>query len=439
MRLIGVVLTTAVLIACVLVTQARLSRATPAMRSAEQAALHGPPAYELTGAKLGRAVALGRTRRELAVADELMLPAALLVVLATGWVRRLRDAARGISRNRWAQGYSFWLLLLLSLELLSLPVEMWRHRVSLAYGLSVQGWVSWLADQAKLLGVVWLLGGLLVMLLFRVIRASPRRWWVWFWLAGTGVTLAGVFASPYLFDPLFNHFEPLSQADPALVERLEEVVTRGGLSIPPQRMFLMKASEKSTELNAYVTGFGASKRVVVWDTTVRKSSPDEIAFIFAHEMGHYALRHVAMGTAFECLALLPLLLIGYCGLERLLARYGAAWGVGSQQDWAALAVLLLVLASVSVAADPLENGFSRVVEHEADVYGQEAVHGIVGDPQDVGRRSFDVLGEESLSDPTRHPLFERWFGTHPPLWYRAGFAAAYDPWKADAEPKYFGR
>jgi len=439
MRWTRVVLTTVALAAVVLLMQARISRATSAMQSAEQAALHGPPAYELHGEKLARAMALGRTRRELAVANELILPAALLLVVVTGWSGRLRDLACRISGSRWVQGYSFWFLLLLTLGLLSMPIELWQHRVALEYGLSVQGWGSWLGDQGKMFGLVWLLGGLLVMLLFRVIRGSPGRWWLWFWMAAAGVTIAGVFASPYVFDPLFNRFEPLSQSDPALVERLEQVVTRGGLSIPPERMFLMKASEKSTELNAYVTGFGASKRVVVWDTAVAKSSPDEIAFIFAHEMGHYALGHVVMGTVLQCLGLLPLFLIGYYGLQRLLVRWGGVWRIGSQQDWAALAVLMLVLASVSVAGDPLANGFSRAVEHEADVYGQEAVHGIVADPQEVGRRSFDVLGEQSLSDPTRHPLFERWFGTHPPLWFRAGFAAAYDPWRPGQEPKYFRR
>jgi STE24 endopeptidase len=437
MRLAGVIVVTAALAAGVLLTQARISRPTAATRSAEQAALHGSATYTLPPAKLERAMSLGTARRNLAVAGELMFPAELLLVLVTGWAARLRDVACRISRHRWVQGFGFWLLLLAALELLSLPLQIWGHRVALAYGLSVQGWASWLGDKAKLFGVIWVLGGLLVMLLFWVIRRSPERWWLWFGLAAVGVTITGVFASPYVFDPLFNRFEPLSNSEPALVERLEQVVSRGGLSIPPERMFLMKASEKSTELNAYVTGFGASKRVVVWDTTVAKSSPDEIAFIFAHEMGHYALGHVLIGTVLQCLALLPLFLIGYYALQRLIARYGDRWRVHSQEDWAALVVLMLVMVSVATLGDPLSNGFSRAVEHQADVYGQEAVHGIVADPQVVGRRSFQVLGEQSLADPTRHPAFEWWFGTHPPLWFRAGFAAAYDPWRAGERPKYF--
>jgi Zn-dependent protease with chaperone function len=201
----------------------------------------------------------------------------------------------------------------------------------------------------------------------------------------------------------------------------------------------MKASAKSTELNAYVTGFGASKRVVVWDTTIARCTPDEISFIFAHEMGHYALGHIVLGVALNCIALLPLFWIGYHAVRILLGRFGTAWGIPSQQDWGALVVLLLVLCALTTLSDPFANAVSRAIEHNADVYGEEAVHGIVANPQAVGRQAFQVLGEDSLDDPTPHPLFEWWFDTHPPVRFRAAFAEAYDPWAAGQHPKYFAK
>ena len=199
----------------------------------------------------------------------------------------------------------------------------------------------------------------------------------------------------------------------------------------------MKASVKSTQLNAYVTGFGASKRVVVWDTTIAKCSPDEISFIFAHEMGPYVLNHIVTGLALSCFALLPLFWLGFLGVHFLLLRYGSAWRIPSQQDWGALVVLLLVLSVLSTLSDPFANAFSRAIEHNADVYGQEAVHGIVADPQSVSREAFQTLGELSLDDPTPHPLYELWFGTHPPIRFRAAFAEAYDPWAPNQRPRYF--
>ena len=123
----------------------------------------------------------------------------------------------------------------------------------------------------------------------------------------------------------------------------------------------------------------------------------------------------------------------------LLARFGTAWRIPSQQDWGALVVLLLVLSALSTLSDPFANAFSRAIEHNADVYGEEAIHGIVADPQAVGQQAFQVLGELSLDDPTPHPLFELWFGTHPPLRFRAAFAEAYDPWAAGQHPKYFAK
>jgi Zn-dependent protease with chaperone function len=303
----------------------------------------------------------------------------------------------------------------------------------------VQGWGSWLGDQAKFFAIEWLFGSLTAMLILLVIRISPTRWWLWFWIPSVCIVLGVAFVMPYVFDPLFNRFEPLTKSNPALVARLEQVVARGGISIPPERMFLMKASAKSTQLNAYVTGFGASKRVVVWDTTVAKATPDEISFIFAHEMGHYALGHVVKGVALNCMALLPLFWIGFHLVRVLIARLGSAWGIASQQEWAALVVLLLAFTTLSTLSEPIANALSRTIEHNADVYGEEAIHGIVADPQSAGRASFLLLAADSLDDPTPHPLFDLWFGTHPPIYYRAAFAAAYDPWAAGQKPKYFAR
>jgi Zn-dependent protease with chaperone function len=351
----------------------------------------------------------------------------------------IRDAAVELSKSRWVQCFAFTFLLLVAMHLLDLPLEVYGHRVALRYGLSVQGWGSWLTDKAKMLALEWGIGGLLAMPTFWIIRRSPERWWFWLWIPAVVATVAGVFATPYVIDPLFNRFEPLANSHPALVQRLEEVVARAGIPIPPERMFLMRASAKSTELNAYVTGFGSSKRIVVWDTTVAQSTPDEISFIFAHEMGHYALGHVALGVALSCIGLLPFFWLGFHGVRFLLAHFGAAWRIPSQQDWGALVVLLLVLSVLSTVTGPFANAISRTIEHDADVYGQEAVHGIVADPQAVGVRSFQVLGEESLDDPTPHPVFEWWFGNHPTTRFRAAFAEAYDPWAAGEHPKYFAK
>src|SRR6185437_3173416 len=349
-------------------------------------------------------------------------------LLVTGLAARMRDAVVRRVRNIWLQGYGFVLLALGAVRLMELPLGLWGHATALKYRLSVQGWAGWFGDLAKSFALEWMIGGLVVVILMWIIRRASERWWIWFWGVAMGIVVAGVFVSPYVIDPLFNRFTPMQQADPALVAQLEKVVARSGMAIPPERMFVMQASAKWTELNAYVTGFGASKRVVVWDTTIARSSPEEIAFIFAHELGHYALGHVVFGTVLTCLALLPFFWLGDFGARLLISRYGAAWRVGSIADWGGVVVLALALSVISVLSAPITNAYSRALEHDADVYGQEAVHGIVANPQAVGQRSFDILGQDSLDDPAPHPIFEWWFDTHPTIRYRAAFARAYDPW-----------
>jgi Zn-dependent protease with chaperone function len=422
-------------------TQAATQPVTPAAAQtvAETSARQSPAAYTLPPEKLKVAIEYTRKRTILEFADTgwTILQLALLLVLGvSAWMGRV---AGRVSRNRWTQGYTFFFLFLAVTSLLSLPLEMYGHHVAVEYGQSVQQWGSWFADKAKAFALTYLVGGMLFMLLFLVIRRSPKRWWFWFWIPTMIFVVFGVFITPIFIDPLFNHFEPLQQSNPALVQRLERVVARGGITIPPDRMFLMKASEKVTGLNAYVTGIGSSKRVVVWDTSIAKATPDEISFIFGHEMGHYVLNHIYKGIAFSAVVLLVLFWLGYLSVVWLLRRFGPAWGIRDQHDWAAFVVLALVLSVLSFLSDPITNGFSRTQEHAADVYGQEAIHGIVADPQATAQHSFQVLGEESLDDPNPHPFVEFWTFSHPSIARRAAFAAAYNPWAPGQQPRYFKR
>ncbi len=401
------------------------------------ATLHAQSPYTLPPEKLRLAQALFRTRTLLHFAGAAWGILQILLLLALRIPPRLRDLAQRASPNRWAQCFLFTFLLLLIMAVLDLPLGVYGHHLSLAYGLSVQRWPGWFADLAKQFVLDWGPTGLGTMLLFWLIRRSPRRWWLWFWFPAMAAVFAGVFIAPILIDPLFSHFEPLAAHDPALVAQLERVVARGQLSIPPERMFWMDASKRSTGVNAYVTGLGPSKRVVVWDTSIAAATPEQIAFIFGHEMGHYVLNHIYWTLLFLGTLLLAAFWIGFHVSEWLLRRYGPAWNITSPADWAALPVYLLVLAALTFVSEPLVNAYSRAHEHAADVYGQEAMHTILPDPQTTGVETFQLLGEKALETPDPHPFIEWWTYTHDAIHTRAAFAATYNPWTPGQQPRYF--
>ena len=225
----------------------------------------------------------------MAVAWEVVV---LLLLIGLAVAPAFRRFAERVSRRRFVQALVFFPLLLVVLGVSQLPIDAWGHRIALAYGLSVQGWGSWLVDWLKRNLVILVIATPLLGLLYLLLRKSPRRWWLYFWLATLPVIVFVVFIAPVLIDPLFFHFEPLERKAPDLVTRIEQVTARGGLAIPRDRMFLMDASRKLNALNAYVTGFGASKRVVVWDTTLGRMTTPQTLFVFGHEMGHYVLAHI---------------------------------------------------------------------------------------------------------------------------------------------------
>jgi len=362
--------------------------------------------------------------------------AVLLALLKLGVVARLRDFAERRAGNRVLQAVVFVPCLVLLLAVLRLPIGVYGHELSLRYQQSVEGWGSWFWDWTK---AELLTAGLMLvvaLILGAAIRWKPRSWWLYFWFAAIPLATFLVFISPWVIDPMFNQFEPLQEKHPELVESIEKLTQRAGMPIPPERMFLMEASKKTNQINAYVTGLGASKRVVIWDNTIRKLTPGEVLSVVGHEIGHYALGHVFEGFAFFLGALLVGLYVAYQALRWVLKGWGTEWRIRDQQDWAALGALLLIVQVLGFVSEPLGNGFSRMIEQAADVYGLEVTHGIVPDASEEAAKAFQVMGEKDLADPNPPRFITFWLYSHPPIAKRVEFAHNYDPWSKGEEPKY---
>jgi Zn-dependent protease with chaperone function len=394
--------------------------------------------YTLPAEKLAKAIALGRIRNILSITGSLWSLGVLGFLLASRACTRMEEWAEQIFHRRWAQGLLFFSTLLTILSLADLPLAAYGHHFSLSYGISVQGWGSWLFDQAKAL-VLTVFVGTPVLLLFNwIVRRWPGRYWLPAWAATLPLMLAVTFAEP-LIEPFFNHYEPLDRTHAALVAQLERVVARTGIDIPPERMFLMKAGVKTNGINAYVSGLGATKRYVMWDTTTDRLPEDEILFIFGHESGHYVLNHILEGLACSAIGLFFVFWGCAAAAAWLDGRIGVRWGAHPISSRSGFVLLFFTFSIAGFLLEPVVNTVSRHFEHQADIYGQEAIHGIVPDPQKTAIAAFNHLGEAWLDDPNPSPFMEFWLYSHPSVQTRATFAAHYNPWAQGGRGRFFDK
>ncbi len=362
--------------------------------------------------------------------------AALLLFLKFRLGPKYRDMAGRATAVRFLQAAIFAPSFLFTLAILNFPLDIAAEYILRKYGISVESWGSWAWDWTKGQLISFVIGIILIWILYAVIRMSPRRWWFYFWLVSIPLGLFYIFLTPLLIDPLFHKFEPLAQKTPALTASLEQMVQRAGQYIPPERMFWMGAGEKTTALNAYVTGIGASKRVVVWDTTIAKMTTPQIVFVAGHEMGHYVLNHIPKGLTFFAGLLFVFFYMGYRFVGWILLRWGPGWGIRSLDDWASLPLLLLLLTVLLYLASPVISAASRHFEHQADQYGLEVTHGLTPDSSQVAAQSFQILGEVDLEDPDPYPAFIFMYYDHPPIRDRVRFALTYDPWSKGEQPEF---
>jgi len=392
--------------------------------------------YTLSHERQARAVAYSRAGYTLYFVSYFLGGLFLFLILRRGWAAKFRDIAENASDKKGIQGLVFVPLLFLTIGVLDLPLHLYWHSLSLHYEQSIQGWGSWFWDWSKGEFLTTAFGIVLVLILFAVMRRSPRRWWLYFWFPAVLILLGLIVITPLVIDPLFNKFEPLGKEHPDLVASIEKLTKHAGVPIPPDRMFLMVASQKTNAINAYVTGLGASKRVVIWDTTIQKTSNDECLFIVGHELGHYVLGHVLRSFLVGAAGLLLALYLVFRGLHWTLDRCAKDWKLHGQEDWASLAVLLLLLQVLLFVSSPVISGYSRMQEHAADVYGLEVIHGLVPNSEEVAAHAFQIIGELDLSDPNPPPFITFWLYSHPPLADRLVFAHNYDPWSKGKSPKY---
>jgi STE24 endopeptidase len=360
---------------------------------------------------------------------ELAIPA---VLLWSGWSARMRAGARRLGRARWYPTVAlFGVLYVLVMTLLELPFGWYvgfvrQHR----YGLSTQTASQFLGDGAKAAGVGCVVVALTLWIPYLLLRRSPRRWWLWTGIATIPLATLALVVAPIWIDPLFDRFGPMR--DRALEARIVALARRAG--VEGGRVSEVAKSEDTRQVNAYVTGLGATKRIVLWDTLVDRLTPDEVLFVMGHEMGHYVLGHTALVILGATLLVTGSMYTVHLVAGALLARWSRRFGFERLDDPASLPLLILAAGVVSLAVTPLVLATSRHLEHEADRFGLEITRN-----SQAAARTFVKLQQENLGVPRTGVLDHLWRDSHPDVADRIAFANRYRPWATGGSTRYGNR
>ena len=295
------------------------------------------------------------------------------------------------------------------------------------YGLSNQSLGAWAGDWAK--GVALSGFGLAAMLWlpYLLLRRSPRRWWLYTGLASIPLTTLLFVITPVWVDPLFNEYEPME--DKVLESRILALSQRAGIG--GSRVYQVDKSSDTKLVNAYVTGVGATKRIVFWDTLLEKLEDEQILFVTAHEMGHFVLRNTLAIIIATAILVTTSLYAVHRTAGGLIARFSQRFGFDDISDVASFPLLLLLGNVASFLLAPLVLGFSRQQEHEADRFALEITR-----DNHAAASTFVVLQQENLAVPRPGRLYVLWRSSHPPLGERVSFANRYRPWERGQPLRY---
>lgn len=349
-----------------------------------------PPGYAALALGLVLSVVLGLTPLGA------RLVAAVARPLGGGWVWRVLIGTAGLT---------------LLVRILTLPLAARAESVQRSFGLSTRSWAGWTVDLAKGWAVSTVMTAVALLVVVGLARLAPRSWWAWAAAATAALVVVGSFAYPVLVEPVFNRFTPLP-AGPLRTDLLA-LAARDG--VPVRDVLVADASRRTTALNAYVSGFGSTRRIVLYDTLLRGTPQAEVELVVAHELGHAKRQDVLTGTALGALggaaAVVALgLLLTWTPLLRRA-------GVDGPGDARVVALLLALSAVGGLAATPASNLVSRRVEARADVHSLD----LTRDPSafiEAMRR----LAVSNLSDLDPDPVTYGLFATHPSATQRIALA-----------------
>ena len=371
-----------------------------------------------SSAQLRRGEAFSSAQRHLSWAS---MAVSLALLLVLGLTRLGARLTRLLPGPWWVRALLATLAVLVLGALVTAPFDLAMRSNALDYGLTRQSLGGWLRDQGMSLLVGWVFAGVMVLLVLGTARRSPRRWPLWAGLAGALLTVLGSWVYPLAVEPLFNEFTALPHGE----LRTNIMALAKKEQVPVSDVLVADASRRTTTLNAYVSGIGNTKRVVLYDNLVEDVPEREALIVVAHELGHSRHHDVLVGTLLGSVGVV----LGSGLLGLVLGRRGVLDRAGVEHPGQpeVVALLLLLAMAGSLLASPVGNTASRAVEARADRSSLEATRDYAG-----FERMQVQLATRSLSDDDPPRWSQFWFGSHPTTLQRLGLARALQEAAADS-------
>jgi STE24 endopeptidase len=325
------------------------------------------------------------------------------LLLGTGLSARMRDFAERVTRFRPLQTLLYALQYILASALLGFPMAVYQDYFrEHQYGMATQTFGAWMGDQLKGLAVGLVLGGLVLMALYGVLRRAPRTWWIWGAVVALVFLVIGVALGPVFIEPIFNKYTELTDA--RLRDPILSLARANG--IPAEHVYVVDASRQTNRVSANVAGLFGTTRIALNDNLLRRVSRPGVEAVMGHEMGHYVLHHVYEMILFFGVVLVAGFAFLRWSFARAMARWGERWGIRGIADPAGLPLLAAILSIYFFVLTPLNNTFIRTNEAEADIFGLNAAR----QPDGFAEVSL-ILGEYRKLAPG--PVEEWIFFDHP--------------------------
>ena len=302
-------------------------------------------------------------------------------------------------------GLIFFLLLLCAEIILTIPFKLYHtFKIENKYGFTTTTKKLWITDLLKSTALSVILMAIVISAGLFIVHASPNLWWFWVWCLFLTFSIMIMYIFPYVIEPLFNKFTPIE--DKKLQESIRDLMERVGITV--KRIFKMDASKRTKHTNAYFTGIGKVKRIVLYDTLLEKMDNDEILSVLAHEAGHWKKRHLLKHLiATELIALIAMY-ISYKFFQNDSLIH--LFGLKDNTFFAKIVVIGFVGSIITFPFVPIAHYFSRRHEIEADRFSCE----LTGNSQSM-ISTLVKLSKDNLSNLHPHPLYAAFYYSHPPV------------------------